>query len=75
MLIHDEIPPGMPTMQRLKAKITYKFEDSERGGRVLITTQDPEALNAIHEFLRFQIKDTRRAIHWKSQNRFHELSS
>ncbi len=57
MLIHDQTPPGVPVMQRLKAEITYKFEKSGRGGRVRITTKNAEALNAIHEFLRFQIKE------------------
>ncbi len=57
MLIHDKIPPGVPTMRRLKAEITYKFEKLDSGGRVRITTKNPEALSAIYEFLRFQIAD------------------
>jgi hypothetical protein len=44
-------------MQRLKGEITYKYEKTERGGRVRITTQNPEALEAIHDFLKFQIAD------------------
>src|SRR5450759_2425616 len=57
MLIHDQTPPGVPTMQRLKAEITYKFENTDHGGRVRIMTRNAEALNAIYEFLRFQIKE------------------
>ena len=57
MLIHSQTPPGAPTMKRLKAEIKYQFEESERGGRVRISTDDTEAIKAIHEFLRFQIKD------------------
>jgi hypothetical protein len=57
MLIHDQTPPGVPTMQRSKAKITYKFENTDQGGRVRISTRNAEALTAIHEFLRFQIKE------------------
>lgn len=57
MLIHDQTPPGVPVLQRLKAEITYKFEKSDRGGRVRIITKSAEALNAIHEFLSFQIKE------------------
>ena len=57
MLIHDQTPPGVPTMQRLKAAITYKFENTDQGARVLIMTKNAEALTAIHEFLRFQIKE------------------
>ena len=57
MLIHDKVPPGVPALQRLKAAITYKFEKLASGGRVRITTKNPEALSAIYEFLRFQIAD------------------
>jgi len=57
MLIHDQTPPGAPTLQRLKTEITYKFENTDRGGRVRIMTRNAEALNAIYEFLRFQIKE------------------
>ena len=57
MLIHDQIPPGVPTMQKLKSDIQYKFEETEEGGRIRISTSSPEALQAIYEFLRFQIKE------------------
>lgn len=57
MLIHDQTPPGVPVMERLKGDIKYTFEETERGGRVRITTANAEALAAAHEFLRFQIKD------------------
>src|SRR5262249_1225728 len=57
MLVHAQTPPGAPAMQRLKVEIKYEFEELERGGRLRISTNNPEALKAIHEFLRFQIKD------------------
>jgi hypothetical protein len=57
MLIHDQTPPGVPVMQRLKSEIAYKFEPTEKGARVRISTQNIEALAAIQEFLRFQIKE------------------
>ena len=57
MLIHDQIPPGVPTMQKLKNDIQYKFEETEQGARIRISTSSPEALQAIYEFLRFQIKE------------------
>ncbi len=57
MLIHDQVPPGVPTLQRLKAAVSYRFEKTETGGRVRIVTSNPEAVNALHEFLRFQISD------------------
>jgi hypothetical protein len=57
MLIHDRVPPGVPTLRRLKAVVTYRYEDIESGGRVRIVTRNPEALAAVHEFLKFQIDD------------------
>lgn len=57
MLIHARTPPGVPVMERLKAEIRYEYEEAERGARVNIKTGNAEALAAVHEFLRFQIKD------------------
>jgi hypothetical protein len=57
MLIHDQTPPGVPTMQKLKSEIQYKFEETEQGARIRITSDSPEARQAIHDFLRFQIKE------------------
>jgi hypothetical protein len=57
MLIHDQTPPGVPELKRLRERITYKYETTKQGGMVRITTRDPEALAAVHEFLKFQITD------------------
>jgi hypothetical protein len=57
MLIHDQTPPGVPAMKRLKSQIKYEFENMESGGRVKISTTNREAIDAVHEFLRFQITD------------------
>jgi hypothetical protein len=57
MVIHDRVPPGVPAMINLKAEIAYKYEDTERGGRVRIITKSADAIAAVHEFLRFQIQD------------------
>jgi hypothetical protein len=59
MFIHAQTPPGAHDMKRLKAEIKYEFEKTERGGRVSIRTNDAKALDAIHDFLRFQIKEHR----------------
>jgi TusA-related sulfurtransferase len=59
MFIHANTPPGIETMKRLRTEITYHAEDTPRGAQVRITTKDPEALRAIHRFLRFQIEDHR----------------
>jgi len=57
MLIHDQTPPGVPVMQELKGEIKYNFEEIDRGAAVRISTKNPIALKAIHDFLRFQIKE------------------
>jgi hypothetical protein len=54
---HDRVLPGTPQMGKLQSAITYKYEEIERGGRLRITSKDAAAVGAIHEFLRFQIKD------------------
>jgi hypothetical protein len=57
MFVHDQVPPGVPVMKDKHAEISYKFEELPAGGRVRIKTTRPDALKAIHEFLRFQIED------------------
>lgn len=57
MFVHDQTPPGVTVMQKLKDVISYKYEEVENGGRVVINTSNPEALKAVQEFLRFQIKE------------------
>ena len=55
--VHGQIPPGVDRLTKLKAAITYSFEETENGGRVRISTTDAAALKALHDFLRFQITD------------------
>ena len=59
MLVHGTEVPGTPEMRKIKDTITWKYEESARGGRVQITTKNAEALKAIHAFLRYQITDHR----------------
>jgi hypothetical protein len=59
MFIHDTVPPGVPVMKVKRTAITYTFESTSTGGRVRITTSDPDALKAVHQFLTFQIDDHR----------------
>jgi len=54
---HGQVPPGVPTLQKLKSQIKYVFESLPRGGRLHITSYNPKAIAAIHDFLRFQISD------------------
>jgi hypothetical protein len=57
MLIHAQTPPGVPVMQELKGEIEYNYEEIDRGAAVRISTKNPAALKAVHDFLRFQIKE------------------
>ncbi|HET6898319.1 MAG TPA: hypothetical protein VFK70_08230 [Vicinamibacteria bacterium] len=59
MFIHGQTPPGAATMARLKESIRYRYEPTDRGGRITIDTSNHEARQAIHDFLRFQIRDHR----------------
>jgi hypothetical protein len=54
---HSAVPPGVPALQRLKAVIAYRFERLDTGGRVRITSASGEAVSAVHEFLRYQIRE------------------
>jgi len=54
---HGEVPPGVRTMQRRKNAIAYAYENTPDGGRVRITTPDRQARSAVHEFLRYQIRE------------------
>jgi hypothetical protein len=55
--IHDQVPPGAEVMKERRASIQYRYDNTPNGGRVSITTSDPRALDAVHEFLRFQVLD------------------
>jgi hypothetical protein len=54
---HGETPDGVPEMIRLKDHIAYSFETLKQGGRVRIRAATPEALAAVHAFLRYQIRE------------------
>jgi hypothetical protein len=57
MFVHDTIPPGVPEMKRLQKKIRYSYEETPSGGRVVISSTNKDAVEAIHQFLRFQIEE------------------
>jgi hypothetical protein len=56
-MTHAGNPPGVEAMTRLKAAIRFTFEEIEAGGRVQIATADATAVKAVHDFLRYQIKE------------------
>jgi hypothetical protein len=55
--VHEKTPAGVATMQRLHNAITYTFEELPSGARVRIRTSDANALDAVHEFLKWQTKE------------------
>jgi hypothetical protein len=57
LMTHGEVPPGVSGMQRHKDEITYTYERLERGGLVRIATSNADALDAIHDFLQYQIRE------------------
>lgn len=65
--VHAETPPGVPEMKARKSKITYQLESTPTGGKVLITTADPKALKAIHDYLRYQIREHKTGDHLEVQ--------
>jgi hypothetical protein len=57
MFVHSQAPTGVSVMTEKRGVISYSFEELPDGGRIRIRTGDADALNAIHDFLRFQIND------------------
>ncbi len=55
--VHGKVPAGVPEMDKLKDEIQYSYEETEKGARVRISTKNTEGLAAIHEFLKFQIRE------------------
>ncbi len=54
---HGELPPGAAAMRDRRSAIAYSYEETSGGGRVRVTTKDAAARAAIHEFLRYQIRE------------------
>ena len=55
---HGELPPGVRTMQQRRRALTFTYEALPSGGRVLIAASDARVIDAVHEFLKYQIRDT-----------------
>ncbi|MEO5898125.1 MAG: hypothetical protein ABIS06_20755 [Vicinamibacterales bacterium] len=56
-LVHDQKVPGVAKMKAAGTALTYTYEALPRGARIKIAGSTPEAISAVHEFLKFQIKD------------------
>ena len=58
MLVHNSNDvPGTQVMGKRKDRIRYAYVEVPAGGRVNIVTSDREALDAVHQFLKFQIAE------------------
>jgi hypothetical protein len=57
MFVHDQELPGVPVMKRLSQQIRYQFRKTDRGAEVLVSSKSEEAIQAVHEFLIFQIRE------------------
>lgn len=57
--VHMQRVPGTSVMAAKRDAITYTYRELPRGGELRIVTQDPEAVQAIHEFMSFQRQEHR----------------
>ena len=63
IFVHDTEPaklPGVSVMKARRAEMTFRYEDIGAGGKVVINTPDTSdtaARDALHDFLRFQIRE------------------
>jgi len=57
MLVHGTAVPGTARMAKLKAQLHWSLQETPRGARLTVSADNKPALDAVHEFLRFQIND------------------
>ena len=55
--VHMQAMPGTATMAKKRDVIVYSYHELPRGGEVVMTTKDPDALAAIHAFMGAQRKE------------------
>jgi hypothetical protein len=74
-LVHAQEVPGTRVLAARAEHLSYTATDRPRGAEVRITTSDPAALAAVHEFLAFQRADHRAAGHEGMTGTQHEQHS
>jgi hypothetical protein len=57
LFVHQTEPPGSAIMKERRSMLTFTFERMPAGGKVIVRTSDPQARTALHDFLRFQIRE------------------
>jgi hypothetical protein len=51
------MPPGATTMAELKGEIVYRYQEALSGATLVIASKNAEAVRAVHEYFRYQIKE------------------
>lgn len=57
LFIHETEAPGSAIMKERRSMLSFTFERMPAGGKVIVRTSDRQALTALHDFLRFQIRE------------------
>jgi hypothetical protein len=58
MLVHDTNDiPGVSILSARADRVAYRYRETPNGGCLDMITTDPEALEALHAFLRYQIRE------------------
>lgn len=64
--VHAQSVPGTAVMTARRSSISYTVESLPRGAAVRVSSDDPAAVQAIHEFLAFQRHDHHAPAHHDS---------
>jgi hypothetical protein len=56
---HGEVPDGAEQMRTLRKDIRYRYVETPLGGEVRVSSSNPTAVEAVHAFLRYQIREHR----------------
>ncbi len=54
---HGQVPPGVAEMKKHNKFIDYHYDQLSRGAILNITSKNPQAIAAVHDFLKFQIAE------------------
>jgi hypothetical protein len=57
MLVHAVSVPGTTEMKQQKNSLHWREIETPRGAKMIVTADNKSALEALHQFLRFQIED------------------
>lgn len=57
MFVHDQTPPGVAVLKSRSKDIQYRFKETDAGGEVTLSSHSAPAVTAIHDFLKFQIRE------------------